>query len=313
MTRDSDAANTCANCGAALVGTFCHACGQKRFAESDRRLGHLLHQFVEIVTDLDGRVWRTVRALLFAPGLLSREYIAGRRARWLPPLSLFFAVSVLYFLAPIRGGDLTLRFVQQVTPELRTQALEPGETLTAAQRAASGQWYSDYASRRVEQRVARRDAAARAASNGTIGYTVRDYRAAYEARADDVSKALVILHVPLAALALMLLFWRQRRYYAEHVVVALHYFAFWIIALELIAQAIHLIHWLPPAWQPPDAAYDWVMRALLAIYAVLALRRAYAVGWPKAFVAAASLIASIVLFNLYIYRAVQFAVTFALT
>ncbi|MCE5234130.1 MAG: DUF3667 domain-containing protein [Mizugakiibacter sp.] len=269
--------------------------------------------FIESATDLDGRVWRTLRVLLFAPGLLSREYLAGRRARWLPPVSLFLAISVVYFLAPIRGGDLTLQFIQQVSPDVRAQALEPGETLTPAQRAASGQWYSAYASRWVERRVAQRDAAARAASNGATGYTVRDYRAVYEARADDVSKALVILHVPLAALVLMLAFWRQRRYYAEHFVVVLHYFAFWIVALTLISQAIHLIHWLPPAWQPPETVYDWVMRALLALYAVLALRRAYAVGWPKALIAAAAMIASIVLFNLYAYRAVQFAVTFALT
>ena len=97
----------CSNCGATLVGEFCHACGQKRFVESDRRFGHLLQQFVASATDLDGRFWRTLRALLFQPGLLSGEYFEGRRARWLSPVSLFIAVSVVYLLAPIRGGDLS--------------------------------------------------------------------------------------------------------------------------------------------------------------------------------------------------------------
>jgi hypothetical protein len=313
MIDSQRAADTCTNCGAALAGEFCHACGQKRFVESDRRLGHLLHQFVASVTDLDGRVWRTIRALLFAPGLLSREYFAGRRARWLSPVSLFLTISVVYFLAPIRGGDLTLQFNQQVSPEVRSLALGPDETLTDSQLAASGQAHTAFTSPWVERRVRKRDAAVLAASNGAAGYSFRDYRLAYDAKADDVSKPLVVLHVPAAALALMLLFAGQRRYFAEHFVFALHYFTFWIVALEVVSQFGNLAHWLPAAWQPPSVAYDWLMRTLLPVYAALALRRAYDVGWPRAIASAVVLIASIILFNLYVYRAIQFAVTFALT
>jgi len=326
MSEPEGAAKSCSNCGAALIGEYCHACGQKRFVESDRRLGHLLHQFVGSITDLDGRVWRTVRALLFQPGLLSREYFEGRLA----PVSLFLAVSVIYFVAPLRGGDLTLQFNQQVAPEIRAQALGPDETLSENQRSATGQWYSRYTARWIERRVAKRDATLRAASNGdpsrpsvasaapgplpgATGYSMRDYRIAYDAKGDDISKALVVLHVPFAALTLLLMFWRQRHYYAEHFVFALHYLAFWMIALQVVAQSINLFHGLPAAWAPPLAFYDWVMRALLAIYAVLALRRAYSVGWLAATVAAAGLIASMVMVNLYFYRAVQFVITFSLT
>ncbi|HXR62559.1 MAG TPA: DUF3667 domain-containing protein [Rudaea sp.] len=313
MTDSESSRARCTNCGASLVGEYCHVCGQKRFVESDRRFGHLLHQFVGSLTDLDGRVWRTVRALLFQPGLLSREYFEGRRARWLAPVSLFLAVSVIYFVAPLRGGDLTLQFNQQVAPEIRAQAVGPDETLSETQRSATGQWYSRYTVRWIERRVARRDAALRAASNGTTGYSMRDYRIAYDAKGDDISKALVVLHVPFAALALLLMFWRQRHYYAEHFVFALHYLAFWMIALQVVAQSINLLHGLPAGWAPPLAFYDWVMRALLAVYAVLALRRAYSTGWLGATITATGLIASIVLVNLYLYRAAQFVITFALT
>jgi hypothetical protein len=92
---------------------------------------------------------------------------------------------------------------------------------------------------------------------------MRDYRIAYDAKGDDISKALVVLHVPFAALTLLLMFWRQRHYYAEHFVFALHYLAFWMIALQVVAQSINLFHGLPAAWAPPLAFYDWVMRALL--------------------------------------------------
>jgi hypothetical protein len=303
----------CTNCGMTLAGDYCHACGQKRFVESDRRLGHLLHQFVASATDVDGRVWGSVRALLYRPGLLSREYFEGRRVRWISPVSLFLAVSVIYFLAPIRGGDLTLQFNQQVSAEVRGLALGPDETLSDYQRKASGQVHTPWTSPWVEQRVQARDRAARAASNGTTGYSYRDYRVAYDAKADDVSKALVILHVPIAALVLMLLFGGQHRYYAEHFVFAAHYFAFWMIALEVVSQAVNLSLWLPAAWQPDPAVYDWFMRALLPFYAVLALHRAYGVGWLRAIVSAFGLLAGIIVFNLYVYHAIQFVATFALT
>jgi hypothetical protein len=330
MTDAGPEEAVCRNCGAILVGEFCHACGQKRFVESDRRFSHLLHQFIAGATDLDGRFWRTMRALLFQPGLLSREYFEGRRTRWLSPVSLFLAVSVIYFLAPIRGGDLTQEFNQQVPPEIRAQALGPDEVLSEAHRAASGQWYSQYAARWIERRVRERDAAARVASNGgpsppsmasgalgllpgEAGYSFRDYRVAYDAKANDVSKALVVLHAPVAALALLLMFARQRRYYAEHFVFALHYLAVWLISLQLILQVSNLVSLLPASLQPPEAAYDWMMRTLLPAYAVLAVRRAYGVGWVKATMAAVGLVAAIVIFNLYVYHVVQFMVTFALT
>lgn len=304
----------CSNCGAVLVGEFCHVCGQKRFVESDRRLGHLLHQFLASATDLDGRVWRTLRALLFRPGLLSREYMDGRRARWLSPVSLFLAVSVVYFLAPLHGGDLSRQFNQQVSGSVRAQALGPGETLTDEERANSGEAHARITNAWIERRVRDRDAAARAASHGNSGYTMHDYRVAYDAKADDVSKALVILHVPFVAVALMLLFVRQRRYFAEHFVVALHFFAFAMVSLQVVIQSRALLLWaLPPAWLPSESVYDWIMRTLLSLYAVVSLRRAYRVNWPAAIAAAAAMLATIVFVNVYIYRTVQFLVTFALT
>lgn len=304
----------CTNCAATLTGEFCQNCGQKRFVESDRRFGHLLHQFLASATDLDGRIWRSVRALLFQPGLLSREYIEGRRARWISPVSLFLAVSVVYFLAPFHGGDLTLQFSQQVSGRLRVLASTPDETLTGAQRTGPGQAHMRFTERLIDERVRARDAAERAASNAAAGYSYHDYRVAYDAKADDVSKALVILHIPFAALALMLVFARQHRYFAEHFVVALHFFAFAMIALQIVVQGNALLQLvLPPQWYLPDGVLDWIMRTILPLYAVLALRRAYAVSWIKAVAAAVVMLAVVVEVNIYIYRAVQFLVTFALT
>ncbi len=306
---------TCVNCAADLTGPFCANCGQKRFVESDRRLGHLLQHFVASATDLDGRVWRTLRALMFQPGLLSFEYFHGRRARWLSPVSIFFAASVLYFVAPLRGGDFTPTFNQQVTPHIRQLAIGPDEKpLTPEQIGSKGQLHSEITSTWIEKRVAQRDAEVRLKTNGESGYSYRDYRLAYEAKSNDVRKALIMLHLPFAALVLMLLFWRQHRYFAEHIVFLMHFMAFVIIVLQILVQADALYGLLTPAtWAIPESALDWTMRVLLVVYAVVSLRRAYTIGWIAAVGGAAVMLAGLMLVNIYIYRAIQFAVTFALT
>ena len=67
------------------------------------------------------------------------------------------------------------------------------------------------------------------------------------------------------------------------------------------------------AWVPPDWTLDWLMRTVIPIYTVLALRRAYDVGWIGAIAAAAGMLEAVLLINLYVYRSVLFVVTFALT
>jgi hypothetical protein len=46
---------------------------------------------------LDGKLWKTLAALLFRPGFLTREYLAGRRRRYIGPARLFLVSSLVLF------------------------------------------------------------------------------------------------------------------------------------------------------------------------------------------------------------------------
>jgi len=92
----SEARATCANCGTPLTGRYCAACGQKA-ALLNPTLGHFLSEAAQEITNLDGRIFRSVRFLVTRPGFLTKEIIAGRRASYLAPLRLYLIFSVLAY------------------------------------------------------------------------------------------------------------------------------------------------------------------------------------------------------------------------
>jgi len=72
---------------------------------------HLLHDAVHDLTHLDGKIWRTIRALLFEPGRLTKEYWEGRRGSWIRPFRLYLSIYILHLLLlPNVAGPLALRF-----------------------------------------------------------------------------------------------------------------------------------------------------------------------------------------------------------
>ena len=84
-----------------------------------------------MTTGGNATVGETLKALLFEPGFLTEEVLAGRRARWLAPLWMFLIVSVSYFVAaagvtrfagpPVEQAALKDRV--EITPDARA-ALE---------------------------------------------------------------------------------------------------------------------------------------------------------------------------------------------
>src|SRR6266545_4432215 len=95
----------CLNCGTALHGAFCAACGQQ-VAHPDPTFHDLLHDLTHELLHVDGRLWTSLRLLFTRPGVLTREHIAGRRASYLPPLRLYLICSVAYFgLAAVAPSD----------------------------------------------------------------------------------------------------------------------------------------------------------------------------------------------------------------
>ena len=303
----------CANCSAVLAGEYCASCGQRRFRPEDRRFGHLLRQFFEALTDLDGRFWGSLRALMFHPGRLSRDYLEGRRVRWMSPVALFLFANLIYFLAPaLSDFDLPLR--NQVSRAVLDDYAAPA-SVPPLEQTGHGQAHSSYSEPWVRAVLDRRQRALDAQAAGQNRTAERAFDALerdYDAASANYSKLLIVLHVPFLALGFMGLLWRTRRYYAEHFVVALHYFAFVLCFVELVflptayvANAMGVTEM--PGW------LKWLSLVILCGYAARQIRVGYGVGWIGSLLGGVAIPLLLLVVNVTVYRALQFAIVLLLS
>lgn len=87
----------CADCGTETLGRFCHNCGNPSHVH--RTLLHLGEELLHGVMHFDSRTWRTLPLLVFRPGKLTREWVLGKRARYVSPLALFLFTIFVMFMA----------------------------------------------------------------------------------------------------------------------------------------------------------------------------------------------------------------------
>ena len=95
----------CLNCGIEVAGRFCQQCGQEN-VEVKESFFQLLRHFVEDLTHFDGKLWKTVKLLLFKPGSLTKLYVEGKRASYIHPIRMYIFVSAVFFLFMFTGEAL---------------------------------------------------------------------------------------------------------------------------------------------------------------------------------------------------------------
>ncbi|MET0442767.1 MAG: DUF3667 domain-containing protein [Casimicrobiaceae bacterium] len=120
----------CRNCGARTAGDYCAVCGQEtRVALPTAR--QFMREATGRLIAWDGRLWRTLYALAFRPGSLTKAYLAGRRRYYVRPARLFLAMALILF-AVIRfeigttgTGDLLLFDAKESTKAAEEPAVAP--------------------------------------------------------------------------------------------------------------------------------------------------------------------------------------------
>ncbi len=260
----------CLNCGAPFAEprpTFCPACGQETTVRPPT-LGEFAQQFGGAYFSTEGALWRTLALLLFKPGELTRQYLAGRRKHYVLPLRLYLTVSVAVLLA--------LRLMVAIQPGIdaaQVGVIEGGppsfdfDLEFARLQVKDGVFHCEglpqWLCGRLQKRMVLDPKA-----------MFEDLRLVRERLAANWGTAMFVL-MPSFAFGLWMLFRDRRMRYTEHLVFALHLHAFWFIAIALL--------------QINFAPVETVALLAIPVYALLAMRRVYGGGWIALLVRAAVL------------------------
>lgn len=246
--EDAEANRECANCGARLVGPYCHRCGQHGHLHT--RIWHMAEDFVEGVLHFDGRLWRTLPLLAFKPGRLSRAWIEGKRVRYVAPLHIFlFGIFLFFFSLNLTGGALFTPMFEGIAKSGQGATIKvTGEEQNCTSGARKGM------------------AGDICAALDHIRENPKYY--AYKAESTSYKLAPLLAPISMVILALLLVFKRGYTFY-DHGVVALYGLSF----LVLITTLAMLLNTVLPG--------DWPLVVLPAavLHAVLHLRGAYHLSW----------------------------------
>jgi len=191
-------AGACRNCGETLSGRYCATCGQAVEDGEATSIAHLVQEVVHEVSNVDGKVVRTVVALFTRPGRLTAEYWAGHRVSWIRPLKIFLLAAALHFVTVPGIGPMNLEILLQRTP---TGSLDISVGTAARRRAGQG---------------------------GLVAVTDAE-QAAYVERMRDAYGAARYVAPLVFAVGAWLIYRRRQPFLANHVVMAAHFYAFWYL------------------------------------------------------------------------------------
>jgi hypothetical protein len=90
------AVTECPNCGTPVSANFCATCGQDNKV-SVVAFHRLLGDFIRDFFNFDSRLFNSIGPLICKPGFLTLEYLAGRRATYLPPVRMTLFLSIIFF------------------------------------------------------------------------------------------------------------------------------------------------------------------------------------------------------------------------
>jgi hypothetical protein len=246
-------AAVCANCSTPTPDAFCGHCGQRNL-HLHLSLREVVGEAIEEAFGVDSRIVHTVRPFLLQPGELTRDYLAGRRARYTSPLKLYVVTSAIFFLTlALRGDPMRIHVGGKPSGTPQVGVSLPADKAEADQvrrELKSSGWLggklADSFDKLSGATPERRTELADRLSSDVVAL---------------VAKAMFLL-VPLFAALLALFFRRAGRFYVEHLVFALHLHAFGFL-LQAIAVGLR-VGWLRAATLAGIVAY--LFMALRAVY-----------------------------------------------
>lgn len=273
----SETHTTCRNCGAALSGEYCSRCGQRE-GRGDLSFGAIAGELMDELFSWDSRLWRTLVPLIFRPGFLTAEFMAGRRARYVPPFRLYLIISfVLFLVASLVSFEVVSVHAGGGAGQDPLSSLEAEGAVGVAPVVIDGDDGDERDGIGVDISIANEDSPRwlqdlESRMEQNAGKMAQDQSAFFE-RLLEYLPQMMFLMLPVFALLLKICYLFSPFHYLQHLVFSLHFHSF--------VYLIHLFGALVRNWLYEKGISE-VLLLVVAIYLVLALMRSYGSGLPGA-------------------------------
>ena len=302
----------CLNCGTVLSGQYCGNCGQRARSRLIS-IWELMQEAFGDLFELDSRLWRTLIPLIIRPGQLTRDYLEGRRARFMPPFRTYLVLSIFFFLIAFFDPreELGLLFEPEETPteeaveavqsadEIRQEVLDElvEDGVISAEQAETGQVTGEDGGVVIDLGGDQPLSTSEECQDMDVGempdwmasrltperlqvvcerVIADDGKAFLGKLLDNVPAALFIL-LPLMALILKILYPLSKRYYVEHLLFVIHFhaFVFLILTLQILFGRLTTLASLPDA---VSGIAVFAVSLYIPVYFYKSMRRVYEQG-----------------------------------
>jgi hypothetical protein len=233
----------CANCGAGLTGQYCSACGERKLKRNRLKLSSFINSAFEEITDVEhSKLLRTFQTLVLRPGVLTTEYLRGRRQSFVGPVKIYLTVFALSF---VLYSVFKATSVYDVGTMMRVDS--SGKIATEVKQLAQRTHLSE-------------------------PVAIAELNTRWQ-RYLNLTQAVYPLGI---ALLLQILYYRARSYFAEHLIFALHFSSI-ALGVNILTWPIFAVTGIQPS-----AAYRVTISASLLLtfaWVLIASRQVYRVSW----------------------------------
>ena len=120
----------CLNCGHVVEEHFCPHCGQENIVTKEDAFHMVTHAIADYF-HFEHKFFGTIKPLLFKPGQLTKEYVAGKRMSSIHPIRLYIFISIVFFLVILSGKSKEEKTVQKqpVTTTTGTSTIQKKDSL----------------------------------------------------------------------------------------------------------------------------------------------------------------------------------------
>lgn len=316
-TNDED--QHCKNCETDFKGNFCPNCGQS-IKEIDQPFNFLVYDFMGTMFAFDSRFFRSLYTLLFIPGRFTRDFILGKRQRYMSPFKFYVFVSFFFFLILGKVSNKGIEYLenymesksqsgQTMHKEVLTEAftetineLNESSTDSIADISAKAEgnkidlkFGADSVSVSLDGSEPLRSIKTSSISNGLIQYAKKNKW--NESKMKMLNKALLMLNYPHVYIAdfLKLLSWSLfllmpvfafllKFFFIRHRIRYIRHLVF-AVNIHSIMFMIYIFMMLLFIWLPAEyTAFSGYCFLLIPLYVYVGMKRFYQQSYIKTFV-----------------------------